>query len=581
MISRCVNMIGKKRKIMIIRIRGQTGASRVEVVEDGSLSQLYELVSAQVVEAQGRDFTLSLDPAGTHLLPFTDKSLREYNLKHGEMLFLKITNPETPPTEPRLISDAVDTILDKASGQIPRKRDPQYCRHGNAGMCSHCQPLEPFDEGYMKEKGIKHLSFHAYLRKIGAKPGSLDEPNYRIKEGCTRHAPYPAGICSQCQPAAISLNPQQFRFTDHVEFEQPILVEKFLAGWREQGYQRFGWLFGRFEGYDVVPLGIKAVVCAIYEPPQDGSIDGFQLLDDPEHRMVLEAATLLGLSCVGMIYTDLKDDGTRSGKVECRRHVDSFFLSSTEVLFIAHQQHLHPNPCRYSSTGKYGSKFVTVVVTGDESNDVGLFAYQASMTAEAMLEAEIISATTDPALLMVNPGDPTHFIPEVFYKYRNEYGSEVQTIAAPTFPVDYLVVSLTHGFPVKANPLFSSTTVDLSRPTMIAKYLLPIPTNDDSLMKMFSNFNFFIFLTSVISRESATILAKAIKERNVTVIKEFLHTDEWAHIMDMIEERTTTTPGTRKNPIPIDDHTTWTCPHCTFINTSSKDSCEVCGLPPS
>lgn len=26
----------------------------------------------------------------------------------------------------------------------------------------------------------------------------------------------------------------------------------------------------------------------------------------------------------------------------------------------------------------------------------------------------------------------------------------------------------------------------------------------------------------------------------------------------------------------------WTCPHCTFTNTkSSKDACEVCGLPPN
>ena len=43
-----------------------------------------------------------------------------------------------------------------------------------------------------------------------------------------------------------------------------------------------------------------------------------------------------------MIYTDLIDDNSGTGKVENRRSKDTFFVSSSEILFIAHQQALHP-----------------------------------------------------------------------------------------------------------------------------------------------------------------------------------------------------------------------------------------------
>lgn len=58
------------------------------------------------------------------------------------------------------------------------------CRHNSKGCCVHCSPLEPWDEGYLKEHNIKHMSFHAYLRKITSGNFiSLDELSCKIKPG--------------------------------------------------------------------------------------------------------------------------------------------------------------------------------------------------------------------------------------------------------------------------------------------------------------------------------------------------------------------------------------------------------------
>lgn len=73
---------------------------------------------------------------------------------------------------------------------------------------------------------------------------------------------------------------------------------------------------------------------------------------------------------MGWIFTDLLADDIQKGTVKHTRNIDSHFLSAQECIMSGYYQNLHPNPCSYASKGSFGSKFVTVCVTGKSLNEV-------------------------------------------------------------------------------------------------------------------------------------------------------------------------------------------------------------------
>ncbi|XP_046979099.1 nuclear protein localization protein 4 homolog [Vanessa cardui] len=617
-------MSGSKK--MTLRVQSSEGTTRVEALDTDVTSRLFERVY-ETLRLNTFGFALYKDRAKKEEITSSkSRQLRDYGLQHGDMLYLSSVNgtvlfdqPSTSSAEVKIkpqeqseagpssvepsssatksnlpVEDEVDLELYRLPGTIQRQRDEKLCRHNSKGCCVHCSPLEPWDEGYLKEHNIKHMSFHSYLRKMtSGKFITLDELSCKIKPGCKEHPPWPRGICSSCQPGAVTLNRQPYRHVDNVLLEHAAPVDRFLAYWRATGHQRIGLLYGQYERHPDVPLGIRARVAAVYEPAQECSRDAVRLCADERGALAAALAARLRLRPVGWLFTDLLPLDLAAATVKSLRGVDTHFLSAQECIMAGHFQNEHPNACRHASSGYFGSKFVTVCVTGDSNNQIHLEGYQVSGQCQALVRDGILLPTRDaPDLGYIRDCSPQQYVPDVYYKERDAYGNEVG-VSAKRLPVAYLLVDVPCGVaPTTQQPTFSPRATfppanrPLQRHVQSLRALHCHLQEAPSFLDAVSDFHVLLYMASnealPLTLEQLQPLLDAVLARDAAAAEAWRGAPHAATLLrlaraaDESEAAGEARAGAEAGGA---DAAVWTCPLCTFHNAAPMDACEMCAMP--
>ncbi|XP_047400255.1 nuclear protein localization protein 4 homolog isoform X2 [Sciurus carolinensis] len=529
---------------IIIRVQSPDGVKRITATKRETAATFLKKV-AKEFGFQNNGFSVYINRNKTgEITASSSKSLHLLKIKHGDLLFLFPSSLAGPSSEmetstpPGLKAFGAPNVVEDEIDQYLSKQDGKIYRSRDPQLCRHG----------------------------------------------------PLGKCVHCVPL------EKYRHVDNIMFENHTVADRFLDFWRKTGNQHFGYLYGRYTEHKDIPLGIRAEVAAIYEPPQIGTQNSLELLEDPKAEVVDEIAAKLGLRKVGWIFTDLVSEDTRKGTVRYSRNKDTYFLSSEECITAGDFQNKHPNACRLSPDGHFGSKFVTAVATGGPDNQVHFEGYQVSNQCMALVRDECLLPCKDaPELGYAKESSSEQYVPDVFYKDIDKFGNEITQLARP-LPVEYLIIDITTTFPkdpvytfsISQNP-FPIENRDVLGETQdfhsLATYL---SQNTSSVfLDTISDFHLLLFLVTnevMPLQDSISLLLEAVRTRNEELAQTWKKSEQWATIEQLCSTVGVQLPGLQEyGAVGGSAHAAtsamWACQHCTFMNQPGTGHCEMCSLP--
>eukprot|EP01125_Pyxidicula_operculata_P001331 TRINITY_DN11229_c0_g1_i1.p1 TRINITY_DN11229_c0_g1~~TRINITY_DN11229_c0_g1_i1.p1 ORF type:complete len:616 (+),score=152.61 TRINITY_DN11229_c0_g1_i1:46-1893(+) len=452
---------------MMLRIQTKNGIQRTKVDFNQTIYELKQSLLQSVQNATESEL-MYRETNGVVKKLEDNQKLSSYNLRNGDLLLLQENNTgeqnnqsekETVQTMKidkngqlvKVVDDKVVVEEDEIDQQL-RKIDGWTTRKGASSSYrtpdDYVAPWSIQVHSPWKEYNIKHLPFHSWIKEKLYKASSgtklsLDEPTFRLKNRGQVTGP-------EILRSSVTLNRQPYRHVDFIMFEDRSVVDPFIEAWRKTGHQRCGYLIGRYEPYERIPLGIAAKVCAIYEPKQKSTKSSSLLLLDNDAEAVDNLLAKLGLKRVGFIWTSLHVDENK--KVIADRDPTSP-LETSEMMRMANLQARYRSPWSESSSGYFGSKFVSVLLCGAKDNGVDIEGYQMSNQGVALTNEKVIKRSKEnPKEFRVSRSNEEWLYPDIMFSDKDEYGNTVIRKVDSELPSNFFIINVTHGFPNNVDP---------------------------------------------------------------------------------------------------------------------------------
>eukprot|EP01017_Pseudomicrothorax_dubius_P033291 TRINITY_DN4451_c0_g1_i3.p1 TRINITY_DN4451_c0_g1~~TRINITY_DN4451_c0_g1_i3.p1 ORF type:complete len:336 (-),score=77.01 TRINITY_DN4451_c0_g1_i3:127-1134(-) len=317
--------------------------------------------------------------------------------------------------------------------------------------------------------------------------------SYKMNLNCKNHAPFPAAMCNKCMPPSVIVKRQEYRHVDYAEFTNQAEIANFVQNWLAGGkiLQRMGFLYGYYAEDPNYKNGVRAIIEAIYEPPQKSEVSSVELLPDPFQNQVDVLAQHLGFERIGWIFTTLDQDTV---------------LSSHDLRQAARfqEEHISVHPSGYKV-----SKFITVTIRTrkDDTGDVVPDVYMLSDQGQALERDNILEDSDKRKMVKIRTPREGEILPTVIAQGKSS------TYVEPEF----FIVNVAHGAPknnnyatIKHSDFPVENRKDPQRPSDVKTYLTKF-SRQPSHVK-YADFHLLLYIARIMDIHTACYLAECVRD---------------------------------------------------------------------